>query len=40
MLEVCEREPVMGGDLRERDRFVAGPPSELDHHAYAVLGLG
>ena len=39
VLEVCERQPVMGGDLRERDRVVAGAPSKLDHHAHAVLGL-
>ena len=40
VLEIGERQPVMGGDLGERDRVVAGAPSELDHHAYAVLGLG
>ena len=39
VLEVGQRQAVVGGDLRERDRLLAGPPSELDHHAHAVLGL-
>ncbi len=43
MLQVGERQPVVLGDLRERDRSsspLAGSPSQLDHHAHAVLGLG
>src|SRR5580693_1580287 len=45
MLEIRKRHPVVLGDLRERDdRFGAvgaraGPPGQLHHHAYAVLGL-
>ena len=40
VLEIGERQPVVLGDLRQRDRLLAGAPSELDHHAHAVLGLG
>ncbi len=40
VLQVREGQPVVGRDLRERNWVVAGAPSELDHHAHAVLGLG
>ena len=40
MLEIGQRKAVVGGDLRQRDRILASTPSKLDHHTYAVLGLG
>jgi hypothetical protein len=40
MLQICKRKPIVGGDLGERNRLLAGPASELHHYAYAVLGLG
>ena len=29
MLQVCQRQTVVRGDLRERDRILAGSPSQL-----------
>ena len=40
VLQVGERQAVVLGDLRQRNRVLAGSPSQLDHHAHAVLGLG
>jgi len=44
VLEIGERQAIVLGDLGKRDRVptirLAGSASQLDHHAYAVLGLG
>jgi hypothetical protein len=40
VLEVGERKAALSSDLGQRHRLIVAAPSELDHHAHAVLGLG
>jgi hypothetical protein len=40
MLQVGERQTLVVGDLGQRDGRGSAPPGKLDHHAYAIFGLG